>query len=97
MQGFDMKLLHEKGYDICLSGIKAKFGQNPTLLNMLKSTALKLIVESTNDKIWGTGIPLKESDALNKDKWHNNGWLSSMLMSIRDSTQIINKTIYLVT
>lgn len=85
VQGFDPKIWNEKGYDLCLPGIKAKYKQNPTLLNMLKTTAPQLLLESTNDKTWGIGVPLKETDALNKDKWHNTGWLSSMLMSIRDN------------
>ena len=86
IHGYDPKIWHEKGYSLCLPGIKAKFNQNPTLLKMLKTTSPKLLVESTIDKIWGTGVPLKENDALNREKWYNSGWLSSMLMDIRDNT-----------
>ena len=57
----------------------------PPLLKMLKTTSPKLLVESTIDRTWGTGIPLKENDALNRDKWHNPGWLSSMLLDVRDN------------
>ena len=49
---------------------------------MLKTTSPKLLVESSTDKIWGTGVPLKDNEALNQEKWHNQGWLSSMLMDI---------------
>ena len=84
VQAFDPKIWYEQGYDLCLPGIKAKYEKNPTLMSMLKTTAPKLLVESTTDKTWGTGIPLKEMEVLNRDKWHNTGWLSSMLMSIRD-------------
>ena len=86
IQGYDPKLWHEKGYDLCIPGIKAKFNQNPTLLKMLKTTSPKLLVESSIDKTWGTGIPLKDTDALNQEKWHNPGWLSSMLIDIRDNS-----------
>ena len=86
IQGYDPKIWHEKGYHLCLPGIKAKFIQNPPLLKMLKTTSPKLLVESTIDKTWGTGVPLKENDALNREKWHNSGWLSSMLLDVRDST-----------
>ena len=82
IQGYDPKIWHEKGYDLCIPGIKAKFQQNPTLLCMLKTTSPKLLVESTTDKIWGTGVPLKDNEALNQEKWYNQGWLSSMLMDI---------------
>ena len=74
-----------KDTDLCLPGIRAKYHQNPTLLNMLRTTSPKLLVECSADKIWGTGVPLKEKDALNKEKWHNTGWLSTMLMNIRDN------------
>ena len=86
IQGFDPKTWHEKGYELCIPGIKAKFQQNPTLLCMLKTTTPKLLVESTADnKTWETGVPLKDHEALNREKWHNQGWLSSMLMDIRDN------------
>ena len=85
IHGYNPKIWHEKGYQLCLPGIKAKFFQNPTLLKMLKTTSPKLLVESTIDRTWGTGIPLKENDALNQDKWHNPGWLSAMLMDVRDN------------
>ena len=86
IQGFDAKTWYEKGYNLCLPGIRAKYLQNPTLLNMLRITSPKLLVESSADKIWGTGIPLKEKNALNKEKWHNTGWLATMLMNMRDNT-----------
>ena len=65
IHGYDPKIWHEKGYRLCLPGIKAKFIQNPPLLKTLKTTSPKLLVESTIDKTWGTRVPLKENDALN--------------------------------
>ena len=85
IQGYEPKTWHEKGYELCLPGIKAKFQQNPNLLCMLKTTTPKLLVESTSDKTWGTGVPLNQPEPLNREKWHNQGWLSSMLMDIRDN------------
>ena len=85
IQGYNSKIWYEKGYDLCQPGIKAKYHQNPTLLNMLRTTSPKLLVESSPDKIWGTGISLKDNDALNKEKWYNTGWLSTMLVDIRDN------------
>ena len=49
IQGYDPKIWQEKGYHLCLPGIKAKFIQNPPLLKMLKTTSPKLLVESTID------------------------------------------------
>ena len=45
-------------------GIKAKFEQNPLLLQMLQTTHPKTIAEATYDNTWGTGIPLDSPDAL---------------------------------
>ena len=79
VQCFDSKLWKDHGYNICLPSIRAKYVQNPMLMSMLKTTTPKLLVECSTDKLWGTGVSIRESDPLNKDKWHNTGWLSSML------------------
>ena len=47
----------------------------------------KLLVECSSDKLWGTGVSMRESEPLNNNKWHNTGWLSDMLMDIRDSNE----------
>ena len=49
---------------------------------MLKANVPKLLVEASTDRLWGTGILLRDSEVLNHDKWNNNGWLSDMLMDI---------------
>ena len=84
--GFDMKRWINDGYSLCYDGIHAKFTQNRSLLMMLKSTAPKVLVEATSDRLWGTGISLRDHQALNPDKWHNKGWMSTMLMGIRDES-----------
>ena len=53
-------------YNLCFEGIKVKFQQNPDLMNMLKTTAPKLLVEGTTDKTWGTGVHLRDSNALHR-------------------------------
>ena len=58
INGFDMQRWWAEGYETCLEGIKAKFSQNEPLMNMLKSTSLKIIVEASLDKLWGMGIQL---------------------------------------
>ena len=69
---------------LCLEGIRAKFVQNPPLLNMLKSTEPKVIVESSLDKLLGTGVQLRDQNALNPEKWHGTGWMSAMLSTVRN-------------
>ena len=79
---------HEKwrneGFDLCLDGLCAKFIQNRDLITILKTTEPKLLVEVSIDRLWGTGIPLKDSNALNDKRWKSKGWLSNMLTIIRD-------------
>ena len=53
-----------EGYEKCAIGIKVKFDQNPLLKSMLLSTKPKLLVEATTDKLWGTGLALKDSNVL---------------------------------
>ena len=72
-----------EGYGICYEGIKEKFHQNPMLLSMLKTTSPKILAEATPDRLWGTGIALRDNGALQKDKWTSTGWLSKMLFTIR--------------
>ena len=68
MQGVDNKKWLEKGYDLCSDRVKAKFQQNPDLLNILEITYPKLIVEGTPDRTWGTGIHLTDPNALDRSK-----------------------------
>ena len=53
-------------------------------MEMLKNTGPLIIAEASKDKTWGTGIPLRDTEALHISKWKNKGWLSNMLMLIRD-------------
>ena len=73
------------GYEICERGVRAKFEQNELLMNMLKTTRPKVVAESSLDRLWGTGLSLNDKDALNATKWNGEGWLSRMLMGIRDN------------
>ena len=70
--------------DRCWDGLRAKFVQNPHLLCVLLSTGNKLLVESSKDNIWGTGIPLYRWDCLQHKYWNGNGLLGELLMEIRD-------------
>ena len=84
INGVNREKWHSDGYEVCFAGIWEKFMQNQPLLQLLKSTIPKTIAEATTDKIWGTGITLWDTSTLQTDKWHSPGWLSRMLMTIRD-------------
>ena len=87
IHGVDQTKWKNEGFDLCLDGIRAKFSQNRDLYAMLKTTKPKVLVEASNDKVWGTGISLRNSQALNTNKWSGKGWLSNMLTIIRDEYQ----------
>ena len=58
--------------------------QNRPLLEMLKGTGSLTLAEASRDKLWGRGIPLRDSNALSTSKWENTGWLSRILISIQE-------------
>ena len=84
INGVDKEKWKSVGYELCFDGIGEKFLQNPPLLAMLKTTLPKILAEATTDRLWGTGIRLQDSCALDTEKWSGTGWLSRMLITIRD-------------
>ena len=83
INGVDKEKWTNIGYEICFDGICEKFLQNPPLLSMLKMTTPKILAEATQDRLWGTGIKLCDTCALDTEKWSGPGWLSRMLHTIR--------------
>ena len=71
-----------KAKELCLPGIKSKFEQNPYLMDVLKSTGEKQIIEASYDTLWGTGVLLNSRDCLIKCKWECPGILGEILMDI---------------
>ena len=70
-------------YKECYRGLFEKFNQNENLRRVLVNTGNKTLVESSYDKIWGTGIPLSDPGCLDRTKWYNPGIMSKLLMDIR--------------
>ena len=84
IKGFDSSKWEEVVKQICSPGIKAKFQQNSDLVcTLLNKTGFKRIVECTNDKLWGTGIPLNRDECLDQSKWTSQGILGEILEEIR--------------
>ena len=76
------------GFELCLQGMEAKFKQNRELWSMLKMTEPKTLVEASNDRLWGMGISLNDTNVLGSRRWHGKGWLSEMLHIVRDNYKI---------
>lgn len=83
VRGFDQGSWRSSCKDIVGRAVKAKFIQNPSLAKLLLSTGSLLIVESSPDRVWGTGIHLKSDNALNRAKWSSNGMMSEILLQVR--------------
>ena len=86
INGVNREKWHSDGYEVCFAGVHEKFMQNQSLLQLLKTTSPKILVEAMTDRLWGTGIALQDSWALQTDKWYSSGQLSCMLMTIRDES-----------
>ena len=66
--------------DLCQPGIQSKFLQNPPIMDtLLWTTGQKTIVECTLDRLWGTGIPLNDSNCLDSSKWISQGIMGQIL------------------
>ena len=85
INNFDRKSWNEVAEEICYEGVKQKFLQNQHLLEELLKTGEKILVESSYDDVWGTGVPLSHKNCLVKESWKSIGILGRMLMNIRDS------------
>ena len=73
----------------CEEGIKAKYMQNIEIRSYLLNTGTLKIVESCNDKFWGTGVPLYEENCLNPSNWTSQGLLGEILENIRTNIRDI--------
>ena len=83
---FQQQKWNECSYNIMKTAVSAKFSQNPELARLLKRTGNTQIGEgSEKDLVWGTGISVFHTDALNTSKWRGNNQLGKILMEVRES------------
>ena len=83
IKNFDPKRWKQNAKASCTPGILAKFEQNEQLSHLLQSTGQKCLVECCKDRLWGNGIPLYDSNALNPAHWHSQGLLGDILETVR--------------
>ena len=85
VRNFDPKVWDERKYDIVVEGNKAKFGQNPELMEFLMSTGDAIIVEaSPYDAIWGIGLDIETAKVGSVEDWKGENLLGCALMEARD-------------
>lgn len=85
VKNFDKECWDFRCYDIVKQGNLAKFSQNPELLEFLKGTRRRILVEaSPRDRIWGIGMGKSNPDALCPLKWRGTNLLGFALTEVRD-------------
>ena len=72
-------------YEIVKRGVRAKFEQNPDLLEILVGTKNKILAEaSLKDTKWGIGIAEDDPNRYTVKKWKGRNLLGRILMEVRD-------------
>ena len=83
IKSYDHENWKTNAKEVCKPGLSAKFLSSEPLLNLLKSTGDKMIIEACHDQLWGTGVPLRDKDCLNREKWTGQGILGEILCELR--------------
>ena len=86
---FDHSTWRDRARIICEPGIQQKFTQNPMLMNLLKATGSKILVECAYDRLWGSGLSLYEEEPFEEAKWSGDNLSGIILMNIRSTSSTI--------
>ena len=66
-------------------GLKEKFVQNKDLKKLLLDTEDSILAEcAVNDRIWGIGLSMKDSNRLESEKWRGQNLLGYALMMVKN-------------
>ena len=85
VQGFDDDIWCGKRQAIACRGLRAKFSQNPILLERLLGTGDDILAECANsDYAWGIGRRMTDSGRFEARNWPGKNQLGFGLMIVRD-------------
>lgn len=85
VKSFDVGIWERERMTIVKAGNRAKFTQNPELLDKLLATMGTTLVEaSPYDKIWGIGLGEKDPRAQDPKQWKGRNLLGYVLTELRD-------------
>ena len=85
IRNFDPKLWDARKYSIVVEGNKAKFSQNPDIMEYMLSTGDAILAEaSPYDNIWGIGIDRETAMKESVEQWRGENLLGFALMEVRD-------------
>ena len=83
----------KRNEDVMLAGCMAKFEQNPELLEFLKDTGTRTIVEARiDDKFWGAGLRADDEKLTTTEpnSWPGKNNLGKILTQVRERLQTTN-------
>ena len=84
VRNFDRSTWETSAGLLCKEGLKAKFNQNPCLLDtLINKTGNKKLVECANDRLLANSILLYSDTCLNQQQWISQGLLGKLLEDIR--------------
>lgn len=85
VENFNKTIWEENCYRIVKTGNMAKFSQNIELLNFIKLTNKRILVEaSPRDRIWGIGMGINNPNVENPLAWRGKNLLGFALTEVRD-------------
>jgi hypothetical protein len=85
INNFDENRWVESCESYMMSGLLAKFSQNPSCLDTLTSTGHRYLYEaSPYDKFWGTGASLNNKNCLNRSEHSGLNLLGKLLENVRE-------------
>lgn len=84
VQNFDRSHWDAISYRVMLTGVHAKFSQNPKLRELLLATDNAMIAEcAPRDRLWGIGLGMNNSRADDPSQWRGQNKLGQVLMEVR--------------
>ena len=82
---FDTGIWDKISYQVVKRAVRAKFIQNPDILEILLSTGNAILAEcSARDKKWGIGIDISDPSYKDISKWKGKNYLGRILMEVRE-------------
>lgn len=88
VRNFDQSVWGSRCYDIVKAANRAKFSQNPAMLEFLLRTGRILVEASPRDRIWGIGMGKNNPDAEHPAKWRGKNLLGFALTEVRDELRV---------
>ena len=73
---------------IAVEGVFAKFTQNQAYQERLMGTD-KLIVECSDDRLWGTGVHFKSNTSMNPEAWYSKGLMSEVYEAVKEKIKAL--------